>query len=599
MFIYYIFQTSDFPPRWQCGRWTPLHGWLYILSDLAIWAAYLAIPCALGYFLARRKSPPFPTTIALFVMFIFACGTTHLLDAVMFWWPAYRLSAVVRFATAVISWATVVALVPLVPKALSLRHPAELEQEIATRCRVETALRESEERFRRMTDAAPAILWVSGPDGRPAFFSHGWSEFTGQSAERALGDGWLSLVHPDDRDVVGDRLREANERRDRFQCDFRVRAADGSYRWVFDHGRPWYGAAGEFLGYVGSVIDITERKQADEDLRRSEARFRTFVDHATDCFFLHDENGTVLDANRQATECLGYRRDELIGMSPRDLAPEVPADHAAASPPPAAPDESVAFDTRYRRKDGTLVPVEVRLRRFAVGDRRYAVSLVGDISVRKAAEDRLRDALSEKQVLLREIHHRVKNNLQVICSLLDLQARQTAAADPAELLREAQDRVYSMALIHEQLYQQDTLSNIDFADYLRGLAGYLTGTYHRGHLDLAVALDLERSRLPVDTAVPCGLIFNELISNVLKHAFTDRRRGAIRVTLAEEGGLTVLTVADDGGGIPDGVDPSKPRTLGLRLVTALADQLRGSVSFQRHGGTTVRVAFPTPPAGGS
>src|SRR5262249_58928418 len=139
-FLSSLFDTSDFPARWQCGNWTAGHGWLHILSDLGVWSAYVAIPCVLGYFVLRRKDIPFRTIFLLFGAFILACGTTHLMEVLMFWWPAYRLAGVVKLFTAVVSWGTVLALVPVAPKALSMRSPDELERVIRARKEAGSAL---------------------------------------------------------------------------------------------------------------------------------------------------------------------------------------------------------------------------------------------------------------------------------------------------------------------------------------------------------------------------------------------------------------------------------------------------------------------------
>ncbi len=142
-FLYRLFDTSDFPARWKCGRWTPGHGWLHILSDLGVWSAYLAIPLVLGFFLQRRKDLPFRGIFLLFGAFIFACGTTHLMEAIIFWWPAYRLAGVIKLTTAIISWTTVFALIPIVPRVLAMRSPESLEREIAARRQAEESLHQA------------------------------------------------------------------------------------------------------------------------------------------------------------------------------------------------------------------------------------------------------------------------------------------------------------------------------------------------------------------------------------------------------------------------------------------------------------------------
>jgi signal transduction histidine kinase len=157
-FFFHLFDTSGFPPRWQCGSWTEVHGWLHILSDLGIWLAYFAIPCVLAYFVLHRRGVPFPTIFWLFGAFILACGTTHLMEAIIFWHPLYRLAGVIKLLTAIVSWATVVALVPVIPKALAMRTPAELEMEIAARTKAEEDLKQANAALERRVRERTAEL---------------------------------------------------------------------------------------------------------------------------------------------------------------------------------------------------------------------------------------------------------------------------------------------------------------------------------------------------------------------------------------------------------------------------------------------------------
>lgn len=157
-FLRHLFDTSDFPARWECGNWTDGNGWLHILSDLGVWSAYIAIPCVLGYFVARKRDVPFRTIFWLFGAFILACGTTHLMEAAIFWWPAYRLAGVIKLATAIVSWATVIALIPVTPVALAMRSPDELEREISERKRVEAALQIAHDDLERRVEERTAEL---------------------------------------------------------------------------------------------------------------------------------------------------------------------------------------------------------------------------------------------------------------------------------------------------------------------------------------------------------------------------------------------------------------------------------------------------------
>lgn len=215
-----------------------------------------------------------------------------------------------------------------------------------------------------------------------------------------------------------------------------------------------------------------------------------------------------------------------------------------------------------------------------------------DIDDLKGAEATLRASLEENQVLLREIHHRVTNNLQVISSLLDLQSQSIREPMVAALFRDSQNRVRSMALVHEFLYQSESLSSIDFGAYIGHLVGHLAQTYGADSGRVRLDLELKPVRLSVDTAVPAGLIVNELVSNCLKYAFPEGRQGVITLRLGQEKEDAILVASDDGIGMPEGVDFRVAKTFGLRLVAALTDQLHGTARIDRQVGTTVTVTFP-------
>jgi signal transduction histidine kinase len=157
-FLEQLFDTSGFPPRWQCGAWTQGHGWLHIVADLGVWSAYVAIPCVLGYFVLRRRDLPFRTIFWLFGAFILACGTTHLMEVLIFWWPAYRLAGLIKLFTAIVSWGTVLALIPATPRVLAMRSPEELQREIAQRKKAESALQEKNVEMERANEAKDLFL---------------------------------------------------------------------------------------------------------------------------------------------------------------------------------------------------------------------------------------------------------------------------------------------------------------------------------------------------------------------------------------------------------------------------------------------------------
>ena len=222
----------------------------------------------------------------------------------------------------------------------------------------------------------------------------------------------------------------------------------------------------------------------------------------------------------------------------------------------------------------------------------YVSAQVAIAIQRKRAEEALKASLQEKEVLLKEIHHRVKNNMQVISSLLSLQSRHLEDPKAIGMFKDSQHRIRSMALVHEKLYQAKDLSRIDFGQYLQNLIVYLVHSYQIDSGRIGLKIDVGGAALDINTAIPCGLIVNELVTNALKHAFPGGRKGEVRVTLRTgAGGKLTLTVGDNGVGWPAEADFRRTETLGMQLVTMLVDQLDGSIELEKRPGTAFRISF--------
>lgn len=265
------------------------------------------------------------------------------------------------------------------------------------------------------------------------------------------------------------------------------------------------------------------------------------------------------------------------------------------------PEEEFAEEYRIVRPDGSLR--WIRDTGFAVtgatGRIDRIVGIAQDITPQKEAEERLRaseeqirSSLSEKEVLLKEIHHRVKNNLQVISSLLNLQATQIEDPETAQVFQDSQSRVRAMALVHERLYRSEDLARIDFAGYVRDMTGHLLRSWRGEARGIRLLVDVSGVSLDVDAAIPCALIINELVSNAFKYAFPDGRTGEIRIALTRNDGSVTVVVRDDGVGLPEGTSLEKSGSLGLQLVQSLTDQLGGQVQCSSQGGTRFEVRFP-------
>jgi len=253
----------------------------------------------------------------------------------------------------------------------------------------EEALRESEQRWRSLTEALPQLVWSATPDGACDYFSMQWTQHTGVPESHLLGWRWLEALHPEDREPTRQLWTDSVAGRGPYDVEYRVRRSDGVYRWFKTRGVPIRDSAGNIFKWFGTCTDITDLRQTEEALRESEQRFRTFVDHATDAFFLFDDRNVVLDVNRQACQSLGYTRDELLGMTPTDFDPNVTLADLDDIDHKLRAGEMMAFESRHRRKDGSVFPVEVRGQAFWEGGRLFSVALVRDIADRKRAEEAL------------------------------------------------------------------------------------------------------------------------------------------------------------------------------------------------------------------
>ena len=223
---------------------------------------------------------------------------------------------------------------------------------------------------------------------------------------------------------------------------------------------------------------------------------------------------------------------------------------------------------------------------------RRAQELQIELAERRRIEAQITASLREKEVLLKEIHHRVKNNLQVISSLLDLQASNIEDSRTVDMFRDSQNRVNSMGLIHERLYQASDLARIDFAEYIQDLANNLFYSYAGNSESIELRIQVESIYLDVDTGIPCGLIINELVSNCLKYAFPEGSSGTIDIALRHEGDDMILSVCDDGVGLPPGMDYRKTSSLGLKLVSTLTRQLKGKIEVSSQNGSQFIIQFP-------
>jgi len=343
-----------------------------------------------------------------------------------------------------------------------------------------------------------------------------------------------------------------------------------------------------------ALASTDEARQAAEsskhDLVQSEARLRMLLNQMPAVLWTTDTELRLTSSLGMGLMALNLNANQVTGMTLFEyFQTDSPEFLPIAMHYRALKGVSGSFEAQW---NGRFFDSKVEPLHDAGGKLIGVIGIALDITERKLAEERFKISLKEKELLLKEIHNRVKNNLQVISSLLNLQAGYIKDDHARERFRESQDRLKAMALIHEKLYQSEDLTLIDFAGYIRHLAVHLFRSYKVNAHAVTLQLDVDPISLDIDRAMPCGLIINELVANSLTYAFPNGKAGEIRIEFHEDAGKQIaLTVSDNGIGLPKNLDFRDTDSLGLQLVNTLTEQIRGTITLERNGGTKFIIAF--------
>jgi PAS domain S-box-containing protein len=504
-------------------------------------------------------------------------------------------------------------------------------RDVTARIRAEEAVRQNETRFSALIQNSSDIIRVLDREGKIIYESDSAERILGFPKGSLIGTNPMDFIHPDDLERVRqDLLRVFNRTNLGIPSEFRIRKAGGDYIWVEALANNLLDIPG-VNGIVVTTRPIQQRKEAEDALRKSEQRLRLALEGADAGFWdWHLPSGTAVFSDRYYT-MLGYEPREFTAtfdtwtelIHPDDKKRVVTNLQQQIQEGEA----QLENEYRIRTKDGgwlwiltrgkivekdengipirmTGVSIDITNRRLLeseirslntvleqrVKDRTEALTKANEALEeenlqRLDAEEKLKASLNEKTMLLKEIYHRVKNNLQIIVSLLNLQSRSVKDETVLATIRESQNRVKAMALVHEKLYRAEDISHIDISDYIKFLGTGLFQFYDAKSRGIRFTLDAPNVRVDINTAIPLGLIMNELISNALKYAFPKGRGGEISVNIRREEKTLTVIVRDDGVGIPPDFDWQNAPSLGLRLVNSLVDQLDGTVELDRTSGT--------------
>lgn len=469
-------------------------------------------------------------------------------------------------------------------------------QDITERIKAEEELRNSRQKLLLHVERTPlaVIEWDMNFNVAQWNFSaekvFGWNknEVIGKNAEIIIPPEakihvstiWNELI----RKTGGERSTNENITKDgkRILCEW--------------YNTPLINDSGEVIGVASLVEDVTERYKAEEMLKLQGEFLRTVIDTDPNFVFAKDWDGKFTLVNKAVAENYNTTAEELIGKSDADfnnnteeVAHFLNNDREVISQGKAKfiPEEVVTNTKTGETKWYQTIKVPLK----STDGSMQVLGVAADITARKLAEEITQRSLKEKELLLKEIHHRVKNNLQIIVSLLKLQSKFVFDARDLEIFNKSRSRVETMSLIHEKLYKSQDISQIDIGNYLKDLISHLLKAYSVNSVNTDFEINAENIQVTIDTAIPCGLIVNELINNILKHAFPYGYRGKIQLNLFRSGENIILEVIDNGIGLPENIELDNNDSLGMQLIDTLVKQLDGVIEVTRNAGTKFSIEF--------
>jgi PAS domain S-box-containing protein len=489
-----------------------------------------------------------------------------------------------------------------------------ISRDITKRKQMELALNEFEEKYRLIVETANEGIVVADDVQRINYVNQKTVDLLGYEADEIVGLNIMELVYKDDL-LDYDKRVENRKRNIAERFEMRFIHKNGSVRWMIVSVTPLQDN-GKFIGSFAMLTDITDMKLAEVALRDSEEKYRLVVESAAEAIFILDNNGIVVDVNNKLLEISNLERGDVVGQNFTVSLPKFGIDAEDAFEKFIGSIQGKKFiKNRFWTalvKGRQLNFISHASKLIRDGEIKGMSIILEDVTERLDIESRLRDSLKEKDVLLKEIHHRVKNNLQIISSLLNLQSVNIVNEHDKKIFLDSKSRIKSMAIVHEQLYQSEDLSRIDIENYIKKLADSLFNSYNVNTL-IKFNLDVENVKFGVNTAIPLGLMINEFLTNSLKHAFPCIYKGQVSLTnfppvlskdatimgdycqinlnLSTDDGKYILMVNDNGVGLPRDLDYRNTSTLGFQLINSLVNQLDGVITLDRSRGSEFRIEF--------
>jgi PAS domain S-box-containing protein len=467
-----------------------------------------------------------------------------------------------------------------------------LETEIAQRSNAEKELRFQSALLNQIQD----MITATDLDGKITYVNEAETRILGKQRDELIGSHVSGFGEDTTRGAsqqeIIDKTRELGEWRGfvvNYDSEGREVLLDVRTKWLRDEqDNP--------IGMVGISTDITELRRIEKELIQNEARLRAIFNSAQDVIYLKDKEGRYTHVNQAMEQFFETRAEQIIGKTDEELFPPeqvaeiIEIDRQVLLGRPHRGEFSRHIKSTEKIVETIKTPVWDE-----EGNINGLCGVTRDMTEHHRMRKQIETALEEKEVLLRELYHRTKNNMQVIASIISLRKSVEKNTRLKEVLKELENKIYSMALVHQKLYQSQDLSKIDVKEYIQDLANLILNSFNQGEQALKIHYDLKPIHCLIDTLVPLGIVINELLTNAVKHAFAERSQGNIYVAAENSGnGELVVEIADDGVGMPEDIDPERTGSIGLQIVKNVVElQLNGRVELERAGGTTWRLYIDT------
>ncbi len=456
-------------------------------------------------------------------------------------------------------------------------------RETSVRIEKERELLNKQKELELLMNIMPVGVFYVDDSEKCTFVNETWCKMTGFAAHEVQGSNLVDIIHIDDRTRTFNSFMKAIESGSDFHDEYRYVCKNGEIKFVIGQATPRINSGGKIVGFIGSVIDITDQHIYREELIKYNTLFLSIAEGIPDPIFVKDRKGIYEFINSPAAEIIGKKIEEIIGKNDFELFSETAAKENVER------DFAVYAAGKNLTQELNTVMKDGRIKTFLLtkgiihNSSHKPVGLFGilrDITSIKENETRIKRSLAEKETLLRETHHRVKNNLQIVASLLRMQSGYIKDEESKHYFQDSQNRIKTIAALHEKLYGSEKYSHVDIKRYVEQLLDILVSSFAVDLNRIKITSDIEETDIDIEYSVPIGLVLNEIITNCFKYAFDKDDAGGIFINIRKNGNILEMTIGDNGKGLSEELDVRNLKSLGLQLIfTLIEGQLNGSVKF--------------------